>query len=524
MKVHLMFRDRDFHAGKKMPPNEDALSQDLELPILFEAMAAGDEFVHQAARQAIVSGVYNDLETILYRQAVLRDCLRHYPGVKCIYDLAREATDSKQQHWLGIFSRYPGGILSDAIGHLRMLTGLLDRLRGLTDEHSDEFDSEGFKALFDQIKTELTEEYSGRIKKDLQDLQFRRGVLVSAALEDENQGTHYVLRKTPDPHQSWLGRLFSKKPRALTVRIHPRDEAGARALSDLRDRGINQVANALAQSADHIQNFFVTLQTELAFYLGCVNLHRKLAAMEAPVCFPTPAAIGSRMHQAVSLCDICLILRTGQNVVGNDLYADGISLVIITGANQGGKTTFLRGIGAAQLMMQAGMFVTAEAFEAEICGGLFTHYKHEEDATMTSGKFAEELSRMSHIADMLVPNSILLFNESFAATNELEGSEIARQIVSALLEARMKVFFITHLYEFANRFWKGPESNVLFLKAERGTDGSRPFKLLPGQPLQTSFGADLYERIFGGREIGGGGKMEPLTVGPALTGERRDVS
>lgn len=230
------------------------------------------------------------------------------------------------------------------------------------------------------------------------------------------------------------------------------------------------------------------------------------------------------MNQAVSLCDICLILRTGQNVVGNDLYADGISLVIITGANQGGKTTFLRGIGVAQLMMQAGMFVTAEALEAEICGGLFTHYKHEEDATMTSGIFAEELSRMSHIADMLVPNSILLFNESFAATNELEGSEIARQIVSALLDARMKVFFITHRYEFANRFWKGPESNVVFLKAERGTDGSRPFKLLPGQPLQTSFGADLYERIFDGREIGGGGKMEPLTVGPALTGERRDVS
>ena len=524
MKVHLMFRDRDFDAGKKMPPNEDALAQDLELSILFEAMAADDEFVRQAARQAIVSGVYNDLETILYRQAVLQDCLRHYPVVKCIYDLAREATNNKQQHWLGIFSRYPGGILSDAIRQLRMLTDLLDRLRGLTDEHSDEFDSEGFKALFDQIKTELTEEYSGRIKNDLQDLQFRRGVLVSAGLEDENQGTHYVLRKTPDPHQSWLGRLFSKKPRVLTVRIHPRDEAGSRALSDLRDRGINEVANALAQSADHIHSFFVTLQTELAFYLGCVNLHRKLAAMEAPVCFPTPAAIGSRMNQAVSLCDICLILRTGQNVVGNDLYADGISLVIITGANQGGKTTFLRGIGVAQLMMQAGMFVTAEAFEAEICGGLFTHYKHEEDAAMTSGKFAEELSRMSHIADMLVPNSILLFNESFAATNELEGSEIARQIVSALLEARMKVFFITHLYEFANRFWKGSESNVLFLKAERGTDGSRPFKLLPGQPLQTSFGADLYERIFDGRELSGGGKMEPLTVGPALTGERRDVS
>ena len=70
------------------------------------------------------------------------------------------------------------------------------------------------------------------------------------------------------------------------------------------------------------------------------------------------------------------------------------------------------------------------------CRGLFTQYKREEDATMQSGKLDEELSRMSSIVDALTsslrnatadgPNSLLLFNESFAATNEREGSEIAR--------------------------------------------------------------------------------------------------
>jgi DNA mismatch repair ATPase MutS len=58
----------------------------------------------------------------------------------------------------------------------------------------------------------------------------------------------------------------------------------------------------------------------------------------------------------------------------------------------------------------------------------------EEDATMKSGKFDEELSRMSDIADDMTSNSMVLFNESFAATNEREGSEIGRQIVCALLE------------------------------------------------------------------------------------------
>ena len=69
---------------------------------------------------------------------------------------------------------------------------------------------------------------------------------------------------------------------------------------------------------------------------------------------------------------------------------------------------------------------------------------------MKSGKLDEELSRFSAIVDQITPDAILLFNESFAATNEREGSEIARQITSALLERRVKIVFVTHLYDFAH--------------------------------------------------------------------------
>ena len=186
-----------------------------------------------------------------------------------------------------------------------------------------------------------------------------------------------------------------------------------------------------------------------------------------------------------------------QKVVGNDVNADSKDLVIITGANQGGKSTFLRSIGLAQEMMQCGMFVPAESFCANICEGLFTHYKRKEDATMKSGKLDEELSRMSDIVNNITSNFTVLFNESFAATNEREGSEIARQIISALWERRIKVFFVTHLYEFAHGFYDKRMENAIFLRAERHADGARTFKLIEGEPLQTSYGEDLYTRIFG---------------------------
>ena len=115
---------------------------------------------------------------------------------------------------------------------------------------------------------------------------------------------------------------------------------------------------------------------------------------------------------------------------------------------------------------------------------------------MKSGKFDEELSRMSEIVGHLSPDCMLLFSESFAATNDREGSEIARQIVCALLEKRIKIFFVTHLYEFAHHFYERKLTNAFFLRAERQSDGNRTFKLIEGEPLQTSYGEDLYDKIF----------------------------
>ena len=115
---------------------------------------------------------------------------------------------------------------------------------------------------------------------------------------------------------------------------------------------------------------------------------------------------------------------------------------------------------------------------------------------MISGKLDEELGRMSAIIDHLGPGALVLFNESFAATNEREGSEIARQIVNALLEKDIKIFFVTHLYAFAREFHDQLPENVLFLRAERKADGARTFKISEGEPLQTSFGEDLYRQIF----------------------------
>ncbi len=510
MKAHLLYPDRDFDLRKPLPWNDQALVQDLALDTLFKSMAGEDKFAFEVVRKVVLSALDNDIGDIVYRQDVLRDCLKNPDVVRELYGVAVLAVEEEKRHYLGsILGNHPGTVLRRSVAMIEAFLGMLRRLSRIAHASAGNFHSEGWRAFFVTVKRELDDAYFGEVEYHLARLKFRDGMLLSTGLDRGNKARRYVPRQPTARTGGWLARLFAPKPPVFAFSLHPRDENGARALSELRDQGISGAASALAQSADHVHSFFSMLRTELAFYVGCIGLHERLAQKGEPACFPVPAAATERRLSFQGLYDGCLALTLPGRVVGTDANADTQDLVIVTGANQGGKSTFLRSVGLAQLMMQCGMFVPAEAFRSTIHDGIFTHYKREEDTAMKSGKLDEELRRMSDIVDHVTPHSMILFNESFAATNEREGSEIARQILCALIEKGVKIVCVTHLYELAQGFWRTGRGNVLFLRAERREDGTRTFKLAEGEPLQTSFGEDLYRNIFGA------GVLSAETGGPA---------
>jgi DNA mismatch repair ATPase MutS len=214
------------------------------------------------------------------------------------------------------------------------------------------------------------------------------------------------------------------------------------------------------------------------------------------VVFPEVSATSKEEFMSDGLYDPSLALTMKNKVVSNALSADGKRLVLITGANQGGKTTFLRSVGVASVMSLCGMFAPADSLSISLNTGVFTHFKRREDRKMESGKLDEELERMSRIVDALKPGSLLLMNESFASTNEREGSEIAMRLLDALTEKGVRVFYVTHFFELASGFYERKTANALFLRAERNPDGERCFKLSENGPLRTSHAEDLYNLIF----------------------------
>jgi hypothetical protein len=348
VKAFLLHQERDFDPQQPLPPQAPALTQDLELETLFHAMAAGDELLLDVARKVVLSAMKNDIDTILYRHEIVKDCLQNPGVVRQLYDLALEAIAREKKEYWGFLSKYPGSILHNAIQGLEVFAEVLRKLRGVADEQGGRFQSRGFTALFAMLRTELSDEYLAAVQEHLTELKFKHGVLLSATLGRGSASSNFLLRKPHGETKGWLARLLGKSPARYTFRLHPRDEAGGRILSEMRDRGINLVANALAQSRDHVLSFFVALRTELGFYVGCLSLHERLAAMGAPSCFPHPVPAGQRRQRFGELYDVCLALTMKTTVVGNSTDAEGKSLVVITGANQGGKSTFLRSVGLAQ--------------------------------------------------------------------------------------------------------------------------------------------------------------------------------
>ena len=127
MRSLLMFPDREFDPDQslpdmayrrqpidrtqQLPPHDRTLIQDLELDTLLSAMAGGDEFLLRVAQQAVLSGLRNDVETILYRQEVLKDCLRKPAAVRQLYNLTVETIERARRKWWSLSSDYPSSLL-----------------------------------------------------------------------------------------------------------------------------------------------------------------------------------------------------------------------------------------------------------------------------------------------------------------------------------------------------------------------------------------------------------------------------
>ena len=393
MKAFLMYAGRDFDIGADLPDSAPRSSRTSGWrPCSTPCPAVTSSCSRWPG--AACSPACRTPQAIAYRQHVLADCLEHAAVVRQMYDVAVEAVLGSKRIYRGIFARSPDATLRWSIEALQLFTGLLRRLRQIADYPCRGLPLRGLPRPVRHAGPRTGRRLLPGRRRPPEPAAVPRRRAAQRRARPGRQGN--PLHAPPGraaPGRAGCSRISGTGRSGYTMRISDRDESGHQALADLRGRGINLAANALAQSTDHILSFFTMLRCELGFYIGCLNVRDRLAQKGEPVCFPVPLPPGGPVALSFrGLYDVCLSLRLEDGrAVGNDASADGKTLVIITGANQGGKSTFLRSVGLAQLMMQCGMFVAAESFAGTVAHGPVHALPAGGGRALESGKLDEEL-------------------------------------------------------------------------------------------------------------------------------------
>ena len=483
MKVRLLFRE-DAAEKSALPcfGSAERLA-DLNLQPILDTMSQGDPLIRQVSARVLDVPLQQEAD-IRYRQEILKECTEKPELIRRLYGICRQAEDLRRSTFTRMNSPYLSTVYSSAAELLRIYMEALVEIRKAMEAES--FSSPGLGQLSALLQKELSCQYLDQLRTLSDCICDQDGILICGGFGPCLQGVSYV--KCQD------AKGFSRLRWLLqpSYTLADRDMQGAKDLELRRDRAINEAANAMGQAADCLRQFTDRLRQELAFYVGCLNLYDRFRELGISLCYPDFSPGGQRDYQ--SLRDGSLALRQQKPVVGTDLHGKQKQLYLITGVNQGGKTTFLRSIGICQVLAQAGLFVCADRCRIPIVSGILTHFTREEDRKMDSGKLDEELCRMEALMPALVPGSLLLSNESFSSTNDRDGSQIFLGITQALLEQGVEIFSVTHLMGYA--FALAEDRQTLSLLAERTESGQRTFRILEGKPEARVHGEELWDRVF----------------------------
>lgn len=495
-------------------------------------------------------------EVIAYRQAVLQDCLENPPLVEAFEKLLPRLAN------LGYLAEYPTHTpleqVTTRLGELEIYVECVRALRAGLEAPGVSLNSEGLRRLREAVAALESgadfQDLAGRLP-DLRK-QSAGAVSITIGVNLDNQlrpheATLLAINDRPfrGARDNFISRLFGEGSGARLpeefrgiTRLHtipddaldpmlhglsPREGPPNplmfplfRDLDFVMRKSIEPVARALRYFIHLKSAFLVQLEPEIAFYLSGVRLVRELRAAGLPACRPEIAPAEERVCAIDELYNLNLAGRlidqggkgAAGTIVTNDItFDDAARIWVLTGPNQGGKTTFTQAVGLAQVLFQLGFYVPGSRARISPADGIFTHFPLQENPQAGTGRLGEEAQRLSAVFRRATRRSLVLLNESLITTSPGESIYLARDVLRALRLYGVRAIFVTHLHELAedlealNAGSPGDSrvgSLVAGIQESGGAESpagedepaARTFRIRPAPPMGSSFARDIARR------------------------------
>jgi hypothetical protein len=205
--------------------------------------------------------------------------------------------------------------------------------------------------------------------------------------------------------------------------------------------------------ADYLDEGVAAFDRELQFYVAFLAYVARFAAVGRRFCYPQVSGDTNETH-ARDAFDVALatkLLALGQPVVCNDLSLSGPErIIVVSGPNQGGKTTFARMVGQLHYLAALGLLVPGTDARLMLCDGLYTHFEREEDLGTLKGKLEDDLSRIHDILRQATSRSVVIMNESLTGTTLQDASLLGRAVLQTMIARRILCVYVTFVDELAS--------------------------------------------------------------------------
>lgn len=285
-----------------------------------------------------------------------------------------------------------------------------------------------------------------------------------------------------------------------------------RELKEINSEYISHLDTAIRAYFKKSTEDILTFESQMSFYIGAKRLVEAVRSRGLDMSRPQYMPMEDRFMDAKDVFDLSFYIQMvgsdpmaslkGKIITNDCTFDDDGRFYVLTGANNGGKTTYTRAIGIIQVLAQAGIYVPASACRISPVDFIYTHFPKEEEVGLNTSRFTQECKQFKETVDTATRHSMLLLNESIQSTTPTECVYIATELTKIFRCVGVRGVYATHLLELArsldtlNETVEGDTKLVsLITTVDTSDDNRRLYRIKREAPQEFGYARTIYEKF-----------------------------